>query len=55
MCKGSLATGLDAGEAFLHMRRAQWGHSTCVYCTVHVGGENLPCESTLILTVGMVF
>ena len=23
--KGSVGTGLDVGEAFLHMRRAQWG------------------------------
>ena len=32
--KGSLATGLDAGEAFLNKGRAQWGRKTRVYCTL---------------------
>ena len=36
--KVSLATGLDAGEAVLHRGRAQWGHRTCMYCTLHAGG-----------------
>ena len=36
--KVSLATWLDAGEAVLHRGRAQWGHKTCMYCTLHAGG-----------------
>ena len=40
--KGSLAATLDAGEAFLHMRRAQWGCTTGVFCTLHARGGNLP-------------
>ena len=37
--KVSLATGLDAGEAVLRRGRAHWGCRTCMYCTLHEGGE----------------